>query len=156
MKSNDSCESLIEKYYRAIFLYCLQLLGQDIVAAEDCTQDVFETLLEKKNSLDFDQNMRGWLYATADRICKDFRKKETKRIELVGSIDEIGEIPDLNVLDDSAAVFDSLSNEEIQLLKEYYSEKYGERMNLAKKYGMTQSQLTMKIHAIRKKLAKSI
>ena len=51
-------------------------------------------------------------------------------------------------------MLDCLSDEELQLLKAYYSEQYGERMLLAEKLGMTHSQLGKKIYAIRQKLKK--
>lgn len=155
MRENSLCEEAAERYYRAIYLYCLQLMNQDVLAAEDCTQDVFALMIQKKDSLDFKQNIRGWLYAVADRICKNYRKREMKRTTLItASLDEITDIPDPNTPIDSDAVLDCLSDEEVELLKEYYSERYGERMLLAKKRGMTHSELGKKIYAIRQKLIK--
>lgn len=155
MQINALCEETAERYYRAIYLYCLQLLNQDVLAAEDCTQDVFVLMIQKKDTLDFDQNIRGWLYATADRICKDYRKREMKRTALITpSLDEITDIPDPNSPIEPDAMLDCLSDEELQLLKAYYSEQYGERMLLAEKLGMTHSQLGKKIYAIRQKLKK--
>ena len=112
-------------------------------------------MIQKKDTLDFEQNIRGWLYATADRICKDYRKREMKRTALITpSLDEITEIPDPNSPIEPDAMLDCLSDEELQLLKAYYSEQYGERMLLAEKLGMTHSQLGKKIYAIRQKLKK--
>ncbi len=149
------CDEFVKKNYRPIYLYCLHLLNQDVLAAEDCTQDVFLLMIQKKDTLDFEKNIRGWLYATADRICKDYRKREMKRTTLIiASLDEIADIPDQNSPIDSDAMLDCLSDEELQLLKAYYSEQYGERMLLAEKHGMTHSQLGKKIYAIRQKLKK--
>ena len=157
MKKDTLCEEAAERYYRAIYLYCLQLLNQDVLAAEDCTQDVFALMIQKKDTLDFYQNIRGWLYATADRICKDYRKREMKRTSLItASLDEITDIPDPDSPIDSDTILDCLSDEEVQLLKEYYSEQYGVRMLLAEKCGMTHSQLGKKIYAIRQKLKKHL
>lgn len=150
-------EEFVKKYYRAIYLYCLQLLNQDVLAAEDCTQDVFVLMIQKKDTLDFDQNIRGWLYAAADRICKDYRKREMKRTALItASLDEITDIPDPNSPIEPDVMLSCLSDDEVQLLREYYSEQYGERMLLAEKYDMTHSQLGKKIYTIRKKLKKHL
>ena len=76
MNAYKLCENAAEKYHQAIYRYCLGLLNGDVSAAEDCTQEVFLLLLEKKDSLDFDVNIRGWLYASANRIVKDYLKQE--------------------------------------------------------------------------------
>lgn len=155
MRNDKLCEAAAEKYYRCIYLYCLSLLNNDILAAEDCTQDVFALLVQKKDKLDFHDNIRGWLYATADRICKKYYAQETKRTAFIlTSIDEIIDLPDSSASLDTDSYFDMLSKEELDLLKDYYSENYGSRSRIAEKYGMKHTQLAKAIHTIRKKLKK--
>ena len=96
MSRRDLCEDAIKKYYQAVFRYCLGLLNGNTNAAEDCTQDVFLLLVKKDtlNEVDFNRNIRGWLYAAAQRICKDYLKHLAKQKEAVPfSLDEIKEMP---------------------------------------------------------------
>lgn len=157
MRKYRLCEKAAQKYYQAVFRHCLYLLGNDVLAAEDCTQDVFALLLKKKDTLDFDQNIRGWLYAAADRICKDYLKRESRRKSiLVNNLEELKDIPVMTPFSDSDSVFDILTDDEYQLLTAYYTEEYGKRSKLATAYGVTPVQLTKKIHSIRKKLKNGI
>ena len=70
----EVCEAIIEKYYSDIFKFCMNDL-YDKQAAEDCTQEVFLLLFQKREKLDFTEKLRSWLYETALRICKNYRKK---------------------------------------------------------------------------------
>ena len=125
----------------------------DVFAAEECTQDVFALLVEKQNILNLDRNIRGWLHAAADRICKDYRKKNAKRMtQLVSDPAAYEQIPDERQFPDAESIFDVLTEEEYHLLEAYYSEEYGCRGKLAATLGMSQRQLSKRIIAIRKKL----
>jgi len=153
MRNDTLCEEAAEKYYRSVYLYCLSLLNYDVLAAEDCTQDVFALLVQKKDKLNFHDNIRGWLYAAADRICKKYNAQETKRTAIItSSIDEIDDIPDSSSSPELESFFDVLSEDELNLLKDYYSEDYGSRSKIAEKRGMKHAQLAKAIHTIRKKL----
>lgn len=151
MKADRLCEETAKKYHQPIFRYCLHLLNGDIVAAEDCTQEVFMLLLEKKDKLDFDANIRGWLYASAQRIVKDYQKRERYRMSFISDVP----LSDVELADDSVAVeadyvLDSLSAEERAILEAYYSAEYGTRTAVAKDFDMTPSQLYKRICSIRK------
>ena len=155
LNADKLCVEASEKYYHPILRYCLTLLSGDLPAAEDCTQDVFVLMLEKKDSLDFQHNIRGWLYAAAERICKDYRKREARRLSHIsGDLNTAEDVPAPAAFSDSDSVFDVLTTEEYQLLIAYYSEDYGKRRQLAASYQMTPAQLTKKIHSIRQKLGK--
>ena len=155
MNADKLCEKAAEKYHRAIYMYCLGLLNGDVSAAEDCTQEVFLLLLEKKDSLDFDVNIRGWLYACANRIVKEYLKRERYRQSFISDI----ELFDAELVDpassiDSESVFDILTPEEKKLLEAYYSADYGNRTQIAPEFGLTVSQLYKRICSIRRKIAK--
>ena len=157
MSRRDLCEDAIKKYYQAIFRYCLGLLNGNMNAAEDCTQDVFLLIVKKtnQNELDYSRNIRGWLHAAAQRICKDYLKRQIKQIEAVPfSLDEIEELPASEENEEASLVFESLTEDEYQLLTAYYSEQYGKRMQLARSFGLSPAHLSKKISAIRKKLKK--
>lgn len=157
MENSTLCEEAIKNHYRSIFLYCFSLLNGDEAAAEDCTQDVFLLLVKKtnQNELDYSRNIRGWLHAAAQRICKDYLKRQIKQIEAVPfSLDEIEELPASEENEEASLVFESLTEDEYQLLTAYYSEQYGKRMQLARSFGLSPAHLSKKISAIRKKLKK--
>ncbi|MBR3044667.1 MAG: sigma-70 family RNA polymerase sigma factor [Oscillospiraceae bacterium] len=155
MNKNRLCEDSIQKHYKSIFQFCLRLLEYDGYAAEECTQEVFFLLVQKKNTLRFDQNIRGWLYSVAERICKDYRKREARRLSYItNTLDDIRDVPSDQIFDDSESLFDKLTDEEYKLLEAYYTTEYGNRTQLAAKKGMSPTQLYKKICAIRKKLKK--
>lgn len=156
MDRNKQCEQIIQKHHAEILRYCLYLLDDDLYGAEDCTQDVFLLLLQKKSSLNFDKNIRGWLYASADRIVQNYKRKQLREQSMISY--EIDHIADNFSFPDDAlnsSVFDILTDKELQLVKDYYDAKQGDRVGLAKKYGMTVNQLYKEIHIIREKLRKA-
>ena len=144
---------MTEQYYAEILRYCQNKLPNDIHGAEDCTQDVFLLLYQKRDEIDFNQNIRGWLYATADRIISNYQKKQSRILQML-SVD-LTKIEDRS--SDSEQAFTSqtfacLSEDELELLKAYYGANKGERQDIAKRYNLTLAQLYKKIHVIRNKL----
>ncbi len=159
MSRSDLCEDAIKKYYQAVLRYCLGLLNGNLNAAEDCTQDVFLLLVQKDalDELDFSLNIRGWLYAAAQRIFKDYLKRQSKQMEVVPfSLDEIAELPAPDENNEPGPAFEALTDEEYRLLSDYYTEQYGARMKLAQHMKLTPEQLAKRIAKIRKKLKKQI
>ncbi len=156
MQTNNPCHQAIEQYYQSIYRYCLRLLPNDIPAAQDCCQNVFLLLLEKQSELDFENNIRGWLYACADRIVKDYKKTAHKTLLIGDAIAEaelVSTFPFEELEQEHA--FQILEQTEFQLLQAYYKAQYGTRMELAKQYGMTPAQLYQEVHKIRKKVIRA-
>ena len=150
-------DEITNTYYKAIFRYCLQLLEQDVYAAEECTQEVFMVLTEKQNELDLGENIRGWLYAAAQRICMDYlKKKKIRMTRIVGSLDDMQDILVDTPFSDVESALDTLTGEEYQLLEDYYTTPYGQRGKLAKSRNMTPVQFSKKLRAIREKLKKHL
>ena len=144
---------MTKQFYAEILRYCQNKLPNDIHGAEDCTQDVFLLLYQKRDEIDFNQNIRGWLYATADRIISNYQKKQSRILQML-SVD-LTKIEDRS--SDSEQAFTSqtfacLSEDELELLKAYYGANKGERQDIAKRYNLTLAQLYKKIHVIRNKL----
>lgn len=107
------------------------------------------------NEVDFNRNIRGWLYAAAQRICKDYLKRLAKLKEAVPfSLEEIKELPAPEEDSGANLIFEALTDEEYRLLSEYYTEQYGSRMKLAQHMNLSPAQLAKKIAAIRRKLKK--
>ena len=81
MNYENTYEEITRRYYQAIYNYC-QVRLKDEYAAEDCTQDVFLLLYRKMNKLKLSENIRAWLYRTADNVIKNHRRKIKKTIPL--------------------------------------------------------------------------
>lgn len=74
MNYENTYEEITRRYYQAIYNYC-QVRLKDEYAAEDCTQDVFLLLYRKMNKIKLSENIRAWLYRTADNVIKNHRRK---------------------------------------------------------------------------------
>lgn len=157
LRKSKKCEELTKSYYAPVFRRCLFLLNQDYLGAEDCTQDVFKLLIEKMDTLDLNQNIRGWLYEAAYRICANYLKQESRRrAVIIASLDDVLEVPSKEDFTDRDSVFDVLTEEEMKLLEAYYSEEYGNRSQIAAQYGLSTSQLFQRIYMIRQKLKEEL
>jgi len=144
-----------EQYYAEILRYCQNKLPNDIHGAEDCTQDVFLLLYQKRDEIDFNQNIRGWLYATADRIISNYQKKQSRILQMLNI--DLMEIEDRSSVSEqvfTSQMFESLPEDELELLKAYYGADKGERRDVAKKCNLALAQLYKKLHMIRDKLRK--
>ena len=111
-------EKTAERYYRPIFNYCLVRLYVK-EAADDCTQEVFLALFRRFDELEKD-NIRAWLYRTADNVMRNYRRK-------FSSCDQSDELPDIAVEDEYSVEmpFEGiLTEEETAMLTEHYINGY--------------------------------
>ncbi len=156
MLREDACDLVVEKYYESIYRYCLQLLNNDMDAAKDCCQGVFAVLIHKQSELDFDNNIRGWLYACTERIIRNYKKQEAQRSAWIETDPELLQQTTTAPFEPAADdVFASLDEAEYELLKSYYGADYGTRTALAKQLGITLTQLYKRIHFIRDKIKRN-
>lgn len=150
MSNNTLCNEIIEKYYASIYRYCFVRLDYNEYAADDCTQEVFLILLKKQHKLNLSDNIRAWLYETANRVIKAYLRKNKKDESLI-NCDEI-EDKSATVISEISPVLDILSEEEYTLISDYYSTEYGSKSELAQKYGLTLTQLYKRVHTIKEKV----
>ena len=71
------------QYYDAILSFCNARMGFRLEDAKDCTQQVFQLLLEKLPYLDTEKNILAWLYRVARNMIAryyDQCKKEADKI----------------------------------------------------------------------------
>lgn len=151
MIDNETCEMIINKFYDDIYNFCFSRL-KNTHSAEECTQEVFLILFQKRGKLDFSEKFRSWLYNTANRICKNYIKKN-KNITV--DIDDYAEtIPDNSLTETSLAkeLYEILSKEDANLLLEYIESEYGQRKQLAKRLGITTKALYGRVDRIRQKV----
>lgn len=152
MEHDDLCSILVETYYDAIYRYCYATLQFDEQAAQDCTQETFYLLVRKKTVLNLHGNMKVRLYKTADRVMRNYMRREQhcrKQIPL----DEL-EIPDPSGAPDAEheTLCDRLSADEYDLLLAYYGTEHGAREQVSAKFGLSVRALYKKIDRIRHKL----
>lgn len=152
MIEKEICEMIIEKYYNDVYNFCLSKL-KNIHAAEDCTQEVFFTLFNKRSRLDFSEQFRSWLYKTADKICRKYIHKN-KNIT-VDISDFSDKIPDASISFEKAVyseIYEILDKDEADLLLEYIESDHGDREKIAERMGITLHALYRRIDRIRKKV----
>lgn len=113
-------EKAIRLYYQSIYNYCLSRL-ENIQSAQDCTQEVFLVMHKKADSLD-DENIRAWLYRTADNIIKNYKKTSSKKKET--SIDEAENISCSDSYNEDKPFSEILDSQEIKMLSEHYIDGY--------------------------------
>ena len=149
----EHCTLIIEKYYSEIFSYCYAKLGYSHHSAEDCTQEVFVVFFSKHERLDETDNIRLWLYRTADNVIKTFMRKSPPVAVSIEDSSEAMKIADSGGFTEvSDSPLDILDPEERQLLELYYDSDYGQRTAAAKRLGISLPALYRKVHKIKKKL----
>lgn len=148
---DNSYNNIIDEHYRNIYNYCYSLLSYNHHSAADCTQEVFLIFIEKHKKLNLNGNIKIWLYRTANNVIRQYRRK-LKRNESA-DIDELNiSVENTFEIKPDESILDRLSQDEYLLILEYYSGKYSNRMDIAKKHGITIEALYKKIHFIKKKL----
>ena len=143
-------ENTARKYYRSIFNYCLVRLCTN-EAADDCTQEVFLAFYRRLKELD-NENIRAWLYRTADNVMNNYRRKYRDPAELTD------DLPDL-AAEDSYCLdppFEGiLTEEETAMLTEHYIE--GRTIaEIAEKRGRTAAAVYKEFQRIKKRLSGNI
>lgn len=141
-------DEIVNRYYTVILNYCKYKLCGSMTAAEDVTQEVFFTLYRKRNRLKMGENIKLWLYRTADNEIRAYIRKNPSFLPME-DYEEIEAESDFPEIDDSA--FDCLTADELELLTDYYSE---EHEAVANKNALNMNSLYIRIHRIKKKLAK--
>ena len=155
LTKDEQLEMLIRQHYHAVYCYCIAKLKPDIQGAEECTQDVFLLLTEKKDSLDLNGNIRAWLFKSAKNIINTYIKNKHQHSEI--PLDSVtilsaGGIETFFNETPLRKIRECLSVQEFQLLLEYYSLKRGCREELAAQYGMTIHQLYDEIERLKRKI----
>lgn len=149
---DDIVNKVIEQYYQSIYNYCYAKLNFNHANAEDCTQEVFLILMKKYEILNLSDNVKIWLYRTADNVIKAYRRKNMMSDKTL-DIDEIDITVnnDFEIVDDNR-IFDNISDEDYKLLEAYYNSEYGDKEEVASQFNLTIHNLYKRIHKIKSKL----
>lgn len=151
MIDNETCEMIINRFYNDVYNFCLSRL-KNTYAAEDCTQEVFLTLFRKRSKLDFSEKFRSWLYNAANRICKNYIKKNRN---ITVDIDDYAEVITDDFSDStsfSQELYEILDKEDADLLLEYIEADFGQRKQIAERLGITIKALYGRIDRLRQKV----
>lgn len=139
-------DEIVNRYYNVILNYCKYKLYGNKEAAEDITQEVFFILYRKRNHIKMGDNIKLWLYRTADNLIKAYIRKNPS----FRQIEELSELAaDSEAVEITDSVFDTLTNEELALITEYYD---GDSAEAAMKNNISMNGLYIRIHRIKKKL----
>ena len=151
---HETCEKIIQTYYKEIYSYCFAKLSYRQHPAEDCTQEVFIVFFSKHEKLSGTDNIRLWLYRTADNIIKAYIRKNYGHEVSIEDNPEVYNIPAESSFPDESAddPFEVLTEEEKKLLEAYYDTDYGQRSAAAKKMGISLAAMYQRVHKIKKKL----
>lgn len=150
MKYENPFDEIVKQYYNSIYRYCYVRLGKEC-DAYDCTQEVFVILCQKADKLNINENIRAWLYRTADNVMRNFKRKNNKYI----SFDDVPEIPVETDFSVETPFNEVISENEYQLLKTYYIDKE-DISHIAKKLDITKEAAYKRIYRIKAKIIKHI
>lgn len=158
----ETMRNTVSCYYKNVYRYCYARLG-NAADADDITQDVFLLFLQKYESLE-NNNLSGWLYATASiKIKEHFRKSQVEQKHLT----DINDIPEEDLgyafLDEgyliSAEEIESkkeklltyLKPKEQQLLEMIYNEHLTYKV-IGEQIQSNEQAVGMKAYRLRKKI----
>ena len=140
-------ELIYREYYETVFRYCRVRLNGDLHAAQDCTQEVFLVLQKKIHKLVNMESILPWLYATADREIKNYRRKHPAMID-------IDEIPEPSVPAQTESDLDVLDEEERWLVEQYFGG--ADRFVLAEKLDISLDALYKRVQRIKRKIQENM
>jgi len=156
----EALESLIQRWRPRAEAYARSFL-RDPHAAEDAVQEAFSRIYALRTDLDENRSFSAYLYTIVRRICIDFLRKQKRFPDLPG------ELPDPPV---ESAEAEYIRNWErlnrIHLLAELdetdknilfaFSLEGKPTKQIAKETGMSDGQIRIRLHRIRRKLKKGM
>ena len=151
----------VDKYSNALFSLVMQM-SDCREEAEELTQDIFLKAFEKLSSFNSGSKFSTWLYRIAyNTTVSAMRKKQAHRNVAIAeerladidesAIDELLDSEEENMLARLDKAIEQLTTEERALITLYYIEERGIG-ETAQITGLTESNVKVRLHRIRKKL----
>lgn len=103
------------KYRSELIKFCISHMNRGVGAAEDVVQEVFLTLYQKKE-INFEDNIRSWLYETTKILIKKYIRKNPVH----DNLEKAAEQSDMSQEIERESVIDILTEEEKELIHRYY------------------------------------
>ena len=145
--NSEQFDTVVRLYYRSIYNYCLSRLNESY-AAQDCTQETFLIFYQKIDELD-GENIRGWLYRTADNIIKNYIRKSVAPI----SDEEADKISTTDNYSEDIPFDKILKPDELKMLTEHYIDGY-DIQQVAEKNGKSSAAVYKMFQRLKLKLKK--
>jgi len=167
-KSRAELEHVSEQYYLLIYKYCHLKLQANESDSYDITNEVFVLLCEKWDILE-KENIKSWLYRTADNILKEFfrkHKKRTNELKYIEDLDDymanslIYEQSFENISEEDIEIYkdellDELSDKEKKLFDMVFSEKLSYR-EICERLDISRENLKKRLYRLRQKITESV
>ncbi len=152
MKQDSVFDDIANKYYQSIYNYCFVRLNNE-QSAKDCTQEIFLILYKKMDKLDLSENIRAWLYRTADNIIKNYLKNI--KYNLSTDDENTPEIAVEDIYNEEQPLKGIVNSDELSLLTSYYID--GTDINtLSRKTGKSESAIYKRLERLKNKIRKNI
>lgn len=166
--SDKEYEAIYKKYHSPILIYCNIKLQCNQLNAEDCTEKVFETLYSKKDQFYSMENIRAWLYRTADNFIRKSCRESKKDFEIL----HYEQFDDLEVnkeLSETPDYDEQISEEQIEKYKDFvlsqlsppnrelYQLKFVRKTSysdLSIRYKTSENTLRQRVFCLRKQIIK--
>ena len=125
-------EELYREYYARIFEYCLTKISFDRDCAAEAADNVFVTLYRKWDKLTLGENVKFWLYRTADNFIKKQHKKKKRTGDRLDVFSGPEDIEDREEFASRDVYFKSETSEDDMILeiRDSVSEEYRELFKL--------------------------
>ena len=166
MISREEAENIVRQQYNTLYTFCrMHLKDQD--AADDLTHEVFVLFLEKYRELD-NENIRAWLFSTAEIKIKESLREQIIRSKLV-SLDDcdkytvtdpdgLNNFEEINPDDDEiekakAKILSRLSPEELELFIDIYQRRM-KYSSIAQSMGITENAVALRSFRLKRKIQK--
>lgn len=154
-------ERIVRQYRKALFRYCYYRLNEDINLTEETFDDIIHVLYKKWDSLDFQRDIRSWLFSVADIEIKQALRRYKRYYTYNLSLDESLENGDLSHIECYDEYFkdDTMQTEEyVDIIKEKLPDDFKDIFNyryIEKKTLTETSELTgIPYSTLRLRLAK--
>ncbi len=155
----DSFEEVYRQYYDMINRYITRAIRNNVMEAEDLTQDVFWVAYQKWDILREHPNIGGFLMVVAKNKIKKWLVRrsmvyynEEEMLEALS--DQTEESSSYDMVDLCSSVEETLSHEELDILLQYYGFGYTVS-EMAKKLGVTESCFKVRVMRMREKLRRN-
>ena len=82
-------DRIVREYRKQLFRYCYYRLYENMILTEETFDNIILTLYKKWDTINFDANVKAWLYGVADLEIKQTLKKHNRYYDRNVSLDEI-------------------------------------------------------------------
>ncbi|MCL1842558.1 MAG: sigma-70 family RNA polymerase sigma factor [Defluviitaleaceae bacterium] len=158
-------DNLYNQYKETIYKYILVSLGFNYDLANDCIQDVFVLLLEKKEIIASHPNPGGFFIVTARNYIKRYKTDQYNYAKKIMPLEDNGlqyhddlqniyeNYPDTETL--KSTILQRLSQKELQLYELFYEQQFSVA-EIAKRLSITEGNAKVRLFRLRLKVREHV